>query len=230
MTRFPIAVICLVTSLAHSQPSNAVLSWQFSMNDGSTWTPGAIVVNDSVPTSVRVQGVLSWVSSPSTLDIFGAIQFDPFVSRAPEVGASDWIENPLFRIDNRFQPYAGSAVISLPSLLKIDRSTDLLPPGTGPGWTVSSQSLAFGEYVGDNPIVVVDYWYSLDGSPGVRTVSAALWQNGAGQSIAFYDFDIGTSPVLVPVSSQPGTITVIPAPASSVLLVAGIGVAARRRR
>lgn len=218
--------------LALAQPANTVFSWQFSIDDGTTWVPNAVVIGAASPAAVRVRALLSWQSAPPTPDIFAAIQFDPFVARMPGFGDGDWIVDPVFRLDNRLQPYPNSAVIALPNLLKVDRTTDVLPPGMGPGWIVASQSISLGEFDSSNPLVIADYTYSLDGTPGTRTVSAALWQNGAGASVGFIDLDVGSNLVLVPASSQPGTITVLPAPTPLALaaLAASLTTTRRRRR
>lgn len=223
------SALLALASAAFAQPTQVSLSWQFSVDDGTTWSPGAVTIDGTQPTFVRVQGVLTWHSSPPTIDVFAALSFDPYVDRAPGTGGSDWILDPVFRRDRRFQPFIGSSVTSLGTIIKVDRDTDVLPPGEGTGWIVPGQSYAFGEFDSRNPLVISDYTYSLDGTSGIRTVSAALWHNASGMSPWFYDFDIDTNVHFAAASVIPGTITVIPAPAGSLALLS-LGTALVRRR
>jgi hypothetical protein len=214
-----------------AQPTNVVLSWQFSQDAGTTWMPDALTIETLSPASVLVRGVVSWQQSGELPEGFYGMNFDPFVARAARSGPQDWIVDPLFRVSSGLAPRPGWIVTALPDLLKVDHESDTSAPGVGARWGAASQTPVFEGWTMDNPIEIIRYTYLLDGSAGVREVSAALLVSGSGMSSAFIDWDVGPStPMSAPASVLPGTITVIPAPGSSVLLVAGLGLATRRRR
>jgi hypothetical protein len=94
-----------------------------------------------------------------------------------------------------------------------------------------AQSPHFEGFSTANPIEVLRYSYSLDGTPGTRTVDAAIWRREDGTNPQFVDFDFGIStPLYLQVSLLPGSITVVPSPAPLAAFALGGGLALSRRR
>lgn len=223
--------VLLFAAVSQAQPTGVVLSWRFSVDGGNSWSPDAITLPESTLASVLVQGIVSWQSNTSTADGFVSLSFDPFVQRTSGSGVNDWIKSPLLLANGGLAPRPGIAVSAFQGLLKIDRDTDLLPPGLGPNWVTPAQTPVFEGFNLSNPIPILSYSYTLDGTPGVRTVSSAIAQRSDETNAQFFDADIGVStPIYVPVTQLPATITVIPAPSPlAAILLAGL-LASRRRR
>lgn len=230
MKPLALSILLALPTTALAQPTSAVLSWQFSQDLGSTWIPDSIAVPSGTTTPILVRAMVAWQSHTSTFDGFGGMNLDAFVARTPGSGTGDWILNPLTRNNGGLQSRPDVGVLAFPDLLKIDRLTDVLPPGLGTGWVSPGQIPNFEGFSTANPIEIITYSYLLDGTAGIRTVSASVAARPDGTNAAFFDLDFGSTPQFVPLTHHPATITVIPAPPAATLAILSLGGLASRRR
>ncbi len=216
------------------QGDPATWEWQASLDNGQTWSAGAIITNQP-SSSIRVRGVITFPGL-EPLAYFGGILFDPYVDGLQGAGPSDTIS----AISRGQVPYTIQQlhVLRFGSRIKIDDDFDFLPPGQGTRWAQSFQGPNNGTSptpVYLNPISVFEYTLNLDGTLGDRLVTAA-WSTDTAFGYTPYMFSfIRTFQHMGeqwrhPMTESPLTIRVIPSPASASLLVLAGTLAARRRR
>ncbi len=152
---------------------------------------------------------------------------DTFVTRGGGGGSADFLSDPSFLRQGSLYQDPLAVVQDLGSILKIDRADDLELPGQGARWISANQIPQLLEIDDHNPVTILQYDYLLDGTPGVRTTSAVLRTGDTGSTWFFFNF----TPALPAFATvRDGTITVIPAPAGSlVLLTLGAALVRRRR-
>lgn len=119
--------------------------------------------------------------------------------------------------------------------LKLDNASDLLSPGVGSGALQASNSISVLPPVAmthrlENPIVLLDFVLTLDGTVGRRDFSAVFQPAGStGPSNTVGIFD-GVANVSAPVTQSPASLLVIPSAPSFGLVAAAAIVVLRRRR
>ncbi len=218
-----VLLLSVVPLSAYAQPQTAALFWEFSSDNGATWTAHALDVAPHTTLLARV--MVAW-ERPDPFSYFGGATFDAFVARDGAHGDSDMITNVLTRWRVEIGLYSRETVqvFDLPSVLKIDDFRDTQPPGQGPQWLSVSQSPNFDHSFAD-PISVLQFDYHIDSSAGVRRFDAAFF---SGNIQLWFPGTHGE--VWAPVLSQSGTVVVVPIPSISVVVAAAATVAIARRR
>lgn len=88
-------------------------------------------------------------------------------------------------------------------------------------------SVAFAADDFDNLMVGMDIYATIQATPGGATFGSSL---ADGQSLEFFNDNLGSSDNLISLAGSPGSFTAIPEPTSVWLLSLGLCVTARRRR
>ncbi len=228
--RLAIAAVasCVVAIAARAQTS-AAFRWQASADNGATWSSSSLSVPQT-SASVLVRAVASWTPS-STDEVFARLNFDATVEGRLGSGLADGAS--AFVVGNPPAVVGGVQSVGtfrFGSILKIDRNTDASPPGLGSDWLSIFQlsgMIGLPPISFDNPITLFSYRLDLDGTPGQRQLSATLQ---SGFLILFPDWRSNQIRG-EPISVEPLTLTVLPAPGAIALLaLGGVVVASRRRR
>jgi hypothetical protein len=181
-------LVLSVLAVATAASSNAIaqipgaMTWQVSLDDGATWLGGDVPVSPS-QSSVRVRLMASWgatVGGASPPVWFVGTTLDPFVAN---VGLADTIGQVRRRSTSGYALVGSSIVVQrFADMLKIDQFIDTALPGQGQAWLTTSQGTEFiGVFEYGNPIEMLSYSLTLDGSIGVRTITGA-WATLSGTS------------------------------------------------
>lgn len=219
--------IVMTTSVLAQVPG--AMTWQVSLDDGATWQGGDVAVSPS-QTSVRVRLLASWdagLGGTSPPVWFWFTLLDPYVA---DVGLNDAMSEVRRRTADGYSllgPSLGPQRVG--SVLKLDSVTDTALPGAGPGWfSISQGSGITGVFTYGNPIEILTYRLSLDGSLGTRTVSGVWAPNPSAGGAPQVRLSTGES---VQATFHDARI-IVPAPGAAGLGAAAcLGlIAARRRR
>jgi hypothetical protein len=230
-------LVAAVCETSRGQPASASVRWQVSL-DYINWFDDITITQ---PTQqVQVRALLSYMAPAEYSTRFALAMCDPTVTGRNGAGPSDSIAGIHYRRDNLMMPSYGEYVgTRVNGVLKIDRASDTLPPGLGPGWVVGEQmSPAFGVLADDFPVIVLyQYALMLDGSAGVRDIAGAfrplsgplpnnnfirVWAPGAVEGWIAYPVTTQVLPAHIRVD--------IPAPATCGMALALAGLCAARRR
>ncbi len=216
-------------SPAYSQiifDGTATWSWEASTDGGATWHRGML----EVPTSqgaVQVRSSLAFPPPPTgSGGGFSTAALDGVVSGAGPLDSISHLSGGHLLSGNFVASRFGST-------LKIDDPVDTLPPGLGSRWAVLAQSRNQTGRSLANPIILLSYTLSLDGSFGDRVIDGIFRQRPNYPLGHVVSIDMGRNeeaPTLVPfVIQEPLTIRVVPGPATAILGVLGLAFASRRR-
>ncbi len=241
--RFQIALMMMGVGLAPVTPTSAQpifrgdpasWQWQGSIDNGSNWLGNRLNIDSSI-TSVRIRAVASF-PPPFDNAYFGYVACDPYVQGLNGAGATDTITSIG---PGQLPPNSQDlSVRRFGNLLKIDDAFDTQPPGLGSWWMQRSQSPNNGTSPTPlffNPVTLLEFTLVLDGSQGDRLVTAAWTTDTAFGYRPFcvtnvWGIDHRFQQWRHPMTEEQLTIRVIPAPASTPLLVLSSIVAASRRR
>lgn len=204
----------------------ATWSWEASIDGGATWHRGML----DVPASqglVQVRSSLAFPSPPTgSGGGFSTAALDGVLSGAGPLDSVSGLNGGNLRSFNFGASRFGGTI-------KIDDPLDTLPPGLGSRWAVLTQSRAQGNRSLANPIILLSYTLSLDGSVGARHVEGIFRQPPGYRSGHVVSIDMGIAqeaPTLVPfLIQEPLTIRVVPGPATIVVGLLGLAFASRRR-
>ncbi len=223
--------------------------WQVSLDSGATWQTGSIVASQSqgsvwvrAVTTVRENGVA--VPSGSVPNLTYALMEGWSTTAAPNgdvvTGVSRITPAVPVAVLPSPRPLSLQSAVSrrVSNVLFVDRITDTLPPGQGLGIAIDNFPGGQGQVPGmANPLPIFSMSVGLDGTAGDRVFS------GAFVSSSRFSIAVPTGHVLTgnpgapstwtaaPVTQFPVTLTIIPAPASAAMVVAGgLMLALRRRR
>ncbi|MDX2147462.1 MAG: hypothetical protein SFZ23_08050 [Planctomycetota bacterium] len=221
--------------VALSQIGTASLTWQASLDGGTTWTSNE--VQTLIGTSVRIRAVASW--SQDAGYSFDLSQFDGTVRGFAGAGRTDAATN--FRVPSPLTAgiSGGDTYVAqrFADILKIDEVRDTVAPGLGqrsiaPAQLYESAGLP---HTTANPLSIFEYTLQLDGSAGTREVSSVWLLPPIGNPVrirtwrgpSFMDGNNSPETSVVPLRIN----VVVPAPASAAcLMIVASGLARRRRR
>ncbi len=220
------SIVVTLALAASGSAQTAQFQWHVSTDEGASWQGGAVQVPQT-QASVLVRGRLAWTPD-AAVDAFHVTALDVVVTNCgPGDSVSAWRRLVQGGLSDDFTGFLSA--FRFGSTIKIDRSTDALPPGLGPEWIRPGNSSPF--VVGfnmSNPIDLIEYRLHLDGTPGTRACGQVFLLQP--NSIQIYR-DFGTGELaFLPTSDIPGSVTVLPTPGAIALLALGGVVAARRRR
>ncbi len=224
--RQSVAVAAALALAASGSAQTAQFQWLVSTDEGASWQGGAVQVPQN-QASVLVRARLAWTPD-AALDAFLTSSLDVVVANCgPGDSVSAWRRFVDGGLASDFTGFLGA--FRFGSTIKVDRSTDSLPPGQGPSWIPLGNRLPF--QVGfniSNPVDLIEYRLHLDGTPGTRELGQVfLWTD---LSVMIYTDWTTQSSTRLPTTPMPGYITVLPAPGAVALLALGGVVAARRQR
>jgi len=230
--RMIVAVVfgVLAPSVAWSQiifDGTATWSWEASTDGGATWHRGML----EVPTSqgaVQVRSSLAFPPPPTgSGGGFSTAALDGVVGGAGPLDSVSGLNGGNLRSFNFVASRFGSTI-------KIDDPVDTLPPGLGSRWAVLTQSRAQGNRSLANPIILLSYTLTLDGSIGDRLVEGIFRQPPGYPPGHVVSIDMGMAqeaPTLVPfLIQEPLTIRVVPTPTTLATGTLGLAFLSRRRR
>jgi hypothetical protein len=225
-----LAIICGLcnTSVSCAQiifDGTATWSWEASIDGGATWHRGLF----DVPASQRDVRVRSSLSFPPPTGLgggFSTAELDGVVHGAGPLDSISQLSGGNLLSGNFVASRFGST-------LKIDDPVDTLPPGLGPRWAVLAQSRNQTGRSLANPIILLSYTLSLDGTSGDRVIDGIFRQRPDYPLGHVVSIDMGRNeeaPTLVPfLIQEPLTIRVVPSPATLVVGLLGLAIASRRR-
>jgi hypothetical protein len=207
----------------------ATFEWLSSADGGSTWQRD-LVVQDTQQ-SVLVRARVAW--TPVSDVYFAYAAFDVTV-RAVGGGHSDTVSElgsqPSFW---NYLGWTGFSSTRFGDTLKIDEARDTAPPGQGERWIGPFQTNPTGPPLmhAENPVEFFQFRLNLDGSLGLREVSSVFLNpmSRPNQFIGLYQPPYTQSDIWVPSTLIPGTVTVIPSPGVTGILL-GVGTLLVRRR
>lgn len=202
--------------------------WELSADDGATWRPGTLEV-DQATASVMARVSVSWSGDAGRW--FAGVQYDAVWQSEGLGGLNDSLTF-VTRLPDFADTVQQLAVTRLGSTLKIDDVRDTLPPGQGSFSIISAQlDPGFGGAVDDNPARLLSFRVNLDGVPGNRTLRGLPRISAPGDTIDRYvRIYTGQAINLPQVTQFPATLRVIPVPGSIALFAIGFVPLARRRR
>lgn len=217
-------------SFAQTFFGDEAFEWQVSGDSGASWQGGDLEVPLSQQRS-HVRAVASWSADAGFA--FGLVRFDATIATDAPVGdgamefsrgvafSTGWVQTI---VATRFG-----------SVLKIDDSRDVLPPGEGShGVTPSQLSPQFGHILdSSNPAVIFAFTLMLDGSAGRRTIDALfLIPPGHEQDryMGNYPFAAGGTFNFPRMSYSGASVTVVPGPWSAAMMAGAFAAGLRRRR
>ncbi len=235
--------VVMTDHLSVAQSATATAYWEFSL-DGSAWTRDSLSLPQST-SDVRVRMMGAW-SGAGIGTTFGFARFDATVT-SPSTASLDAVsqiavQNNIAAMSSgagstvspggglHFQSFIGSQRFG--SVLKIDRTSDTSLPGAGTGTILAQNSVSvIGPIAAtrrtDNPIVLLSFVLTLDGSVGDRMLSALFHQPGGPPTVQnVLALSDGSD---VPLTQTPGTLIVIPTPPGLLALLAAAMSLARRR-
>lgn len=208
------------TSMAFGQVGTAWLTWQASVDGGTTWASGQV---DAVPgTQVKVRGLVDWSADAGYS--LSACSFDAVVRGSLGAGGADQILDPRrpFPLDFVNQTLEATR---FGDLIKVDDSRDTQPPGLG---TLAIRSSQPAEDLGQphtnaRPVSVLDCTLALDSSLGMREFSSLWWTTPTGQQRILlwrspHAQDLQNTPEAI---MRPLQINVVPSPPGMLALGAG---------
>lgn len=224
------AVLSISSSTVLAQAS---WRWQGSTDGGATWTSGMIAVPREQAT-LLVRGVWEWDRSATQGFAFREMSLmDVTVTGTDGSGAGDTTG------DFHYHPVLGGVAPlneqRFGNVIKIDRSSDTLPPGAGPNGLWSFQTNVLGEIrVFDNPLVFFTFRLDLDGSLGERRVSELFRaymdpMNSTDRVLRLFVTE-GNAVEFPVVSRQALSINVVPIPSSCLPPAFGAALLTCRRR
>jgi hypothetical protein len=208
--------------------------WEASADGGQTWSRDRLVV-DAGPRDVLIRSFCSFqsVGQPGTFPYtyFAEALGDPIVTG---VGSTDSI-----RSVNGGRTTSGGGPNSLVmaqrfgTTLKIDYPEDARPPGEGTRWMIFSQNPL--QNRPDNPMALVNYTLTLDGSVGTREASIVLLSRNTDAPNQFVTIGLfpptgGTIDEFPELRQFPVQIEVVPGPGAFSLIIAVSSVWIGRRR
>ena len=233
--------ITLTASAALAQ-TTANVTWQLSLDNGTTWQSGNLVAPQA-QASVLVQAQVTVFDNGV-----------PFLSQArerfAEAAMEAYVRSPLLRSDfvssvQTLQSGLPARLLNAPfatsqhgDIFKIDNVGDTSSPGQGTFLSTRNIVNATGSTtVRTNPLVILQYRLQLDGLEGDRTFDGGFLAftgftrgvAGTNQLLAYpATGGLTTSPI--DVTQVPATLTVIPTPTTLTLFTIGSLFATRRRR
>lgn len=232
--------VCLCTGVAFAQfthyrfEGEATWWWEASIDNRATWTSSLLEVPQG-QSVVNIRASCAFPTGPSYY--FAGARIDQTITGIEGAGIGDTVvvTDPGFANQQTLVPRRFGSV------LKIDDTSDTLPPGEGPGhWGIFQPGAAVGGYTYANPVLgVIDFDLYLDGTLGDRQISA-WWRGWADRFPGFpdvgpaiyilnhnaVDFDF----IFPALTVNELTIRVVPAPGTTMLACAVACLAARRRR
>lgn len=223
----------LLPSLAFAQLGTCSLTWQVSLDQGTTWRDGTVRVGTSVP-EVRIRALLA--SSQDAGYALDITSFDAVVRSTSQVAWNDQVVAPRipWPFDSRFLQTIVATRFGRE--IKIDEVRDTLPPGQGTRAITASQfpqESGF-PFTRDNPVSVFECALTLDGREGEREIDLIflITPSGGSGEPRFYRGPLFSDGFNRPaVTVNPLTLdVVVPAPGwGAVAMGAFLGVARRRR-
>lgn len=227
-------ILMFGVSGAHAQMSYelgepAFWEWRASSDGGQSWSTRLIEVPQSQPQVI----VQAWVSfPPAYLRFLAFVMLDGTVTGEGGVGPGDSVGG-IFR--GALPNVPQGAALRFGNVIKIDATLDTAPPGQGPFWyAIAQPGPGQGAQNFDNPLFVMQYSITLDGTPGDRLVDG-VWRRFQQFPDGDYAYTTSyTAPTLTlvhPLSHDPLTIHVVPSPPAVILPAAlALGLLRRRRR
>lgn len=241
--KFMLSMVVVAAASAGAMGQTTVdCQWQVSLDNGATWQTGSV----SAPQS---QGSVLVRARATVLDN-GVPFLDQTRARFAEGAMEAYVTSATIRLDQ-----AGSVRVLVPALpatlgltpfsvsqhgttLKIDRFPDVGPPGQGAYLLTRNVATSTGGTPSKaNPLTILQYQLTLDGSLGDRVMNGGFfafsgtggWVIGANQ-VAVYPPSGPETVSAAQVNQSAVTLTIIPAPASTAAVVGGVMLALRRRR
>ncbi|MDX2147097.1 MAG: hypothetical protein SFZ23_06200 [Planctomycetota bacterium] len=222
--------LCTVSSLTLAQVGTSTLTWQASLDGGTTWQSNLVEVERSQRT-FQVRGWLDW--TPDAGAVFFTTTFDCLVSGTT---SGDDVRS-IFRREP-FVSFAPQTLVAtrFGDVIKIDDGRDTTPPTTwgGPYGVRLLQPLVNDpRTTRDKPLLMLSFEFEHDGTLGSRRVSSVYNGSGTRDSVPLFWPTVNGGPVNEPASIVvPLDIRVIPAPAAAgaLLGMAFVGPPRRQRR
>jgi hypothetical protein len=242
LTPLALVTFCLVFPSTTAAQLSAHAAFTFSTDNGATWQPDSLTVPAS-QTSVLVRLNVTILDGTQALPgrsvHFSSANLESYVTTA--VATGDTMLNPLVHEVSspgnpflRPGPFAGRRV---GNILALDRRNDTTPLGNNPAVFVVNEPTGFEGPRTFNPLTMLQYELSLDGTVGERSLSSVFLPiftpaiSVGSNQVGVFDYR-GTSLVVraVEITQTPATLVVVPAPSSAAVLASIALFTSRRRR
>lgn len=215
--------------LAQFTIGTATITWQASIDDGSTWRSGNVDVEFTQP-RVLVRALVDWSRDAGVA--YATSTFDVQVS---DVAPGDSVSN--MRRPSPLDQYHTQTIVSsrfAGTILKIDDENDMLPPGLGALGVLPIQITPNfgGPFTDSRPLSIFEFEFTHDGTLGRRGVTQFFTQGPTEgpQTVRTWRSRSGTQNIPQFMTVQLG-INVIPSPAAaSVATLCALLAATRRHR